>query len=187
MRPLEDASVLCGGRGFGKPFGYLAAEGDVDDSIKLIRDRFIHWGQWISLPKLERLIYRNPITIRQKRKPSSMVAVATTRLEARLRDEKDVVDSEHSDLLSKFLASAKDQPQTLTTAGITGLLMSITSGSVDTIATTVTAALYRLMKSPSSFDRLRKELVDLPEIPDFADDKKLSCLDAVIKETMRLV
>ncbi len=60
---------------FGEPVGCLKAEGDVGGSIQLIRDRFNHWGWWGSLPQLERLIYRNPIALRQKIAPSSSMLI----------------------------------------------------------------------------------------------------------------
>jgi hypothetical protein len=57
---------------FGESLGRLQAEFDVGGTIQLIRDRFNHWGRWSSIPDLERLVYRNPISVRTQRAPSSM-------------------------------------------------------------------------------------------------------------------
>ncbi|KAI1420292.1 cytochrome P450 [Xylaria sp. FL1777] len=168
---------------FGEPIGCLAAEGDVGGSIQLIRDRFNHWGWWSAVPGLERLIFRNPVSIRQKRAPSSMAAAAVSKLKARSLQAED--DHGHMDLLQKFLRASKDHPKILHTAGIVGMLMSTISGAGDTTATTITAALFQLLQNPSHLNKLESELVGLPEIPAYSDVSKLPYLNAVIKESMR--
>ncbi|KAI0119692.1 cytochrome P450 [Daldinia grandis] len=170
---------------FGEPLGCLQAEGDVNGSIQLVRDRFNHWGWWSSIPKLERLIYRNPIAMRQKRAPSRMAGVALSKIKARSGEPKN--EAGKIDLLQRFLEASKVHPQ-LDAAGIVGMLMSTISGAGDTTATTVTAILYNLIKNPTSLEKLEDELVraDLPQIPGASQVNKLPYLDAVIKEGMRL-
>ncbi|KAI1866522.1 hypothetical protein JX265_007823 [Neoarthrinium moseri] len=171
---------------FGEPLGCLAAEDDVGGSIQLIRDRFNHWGWWSSIPQLERLVFRNPLAMRQKRAPSSMAAAAAAKLQARAG--KDKHDIEHTDLLQRFLEASQDHPEALNASGITGMLMSTISGAGDTTATTVTSALYYLLKNPESLKKLEDELsqAGLSEIPAFSEVSKLPYLDAVIKESMRV-
>ncbi|KAI0412586.1 cytochrome P450 [Xylaria grammica] len=169
---------------FGESLGCLAAEGDVGGSIQLIRDRFNHWGWWSSLPRLERLVFRNPIAIRQQRAPSSMAAAAMSKLRARsLQTER---DNEHVDLLQKFLIASKNHPQTLDTSGVVGMLMSTISGAGDTTATTMTATLFQLLRNPDRLKKLEAELMGLREIPAYSDVSKLPYLDALIKESMRI-
>ncbi|GAW17948.1 hypothetical protein ANO14919_074170 [Xylariales sp. No.14919] len=154
---------------FGESLGCLAAEGDVGGSIQLIRDRFNHWGWWSSLPRLERLVFRNPIAIRQQRAPSSMAAAAMSKLRARsLQTER---DNEHVDLLQKFLIASKNHPQTLDTSGVVGMLMSTISGAGDTTATTMTAILFQLLRNPDCLKKLEAELMGLREIPAYSDFK----------------
>ncbi|KAI2629804.1 cytochrome P450 [Hypoxylon sp. NC1633] len=169
---------------FGEPLGCLQAESDVGGSIKLVRDRFNHWGWWSSLPELERLLYRNPIAIRQKRASSQMAAIALTKLRSRMDMTGDV---KYTDLLQKFIEASQNNPQ-LDTAGVIGMLMSSISGAGDTTATTITAVLYNLIKNPSALKKLQDELLqaELPEIPRFSQASKLPFLNAVIKESMRL-
>ncbi|KAI1371034.1 cytochrome P450 [Hypoxylon crocopeplum] len=171
---------------FGEPLGCLQAEDDVGGSIQLIRDRFNHWGWWSSIPKLERLVYRNPIAMRQKRAPSGMAAAAVTKIKARAGQPKS--ESGDTDLLQRFLENSKDHPVALDTAGVIGMLMSTISGAGDTTATTVTAALFNLFKNPDSLEKLEDELslAGLPEIPEFSQVSKLPYLNAVIKESMRV-
>ncbi|KAI1458106.1 cytochrome P450 [Annulohypoxylon moriforme] len=171
---------------FGEPLGCLQAEGDVGGSIQLIRDRFNHWGLWSSLPQLERLIYRNPIAMRQKKAPSSMAAAAVKKLKERANQPKG--EAGNVDLLQRFIEASKDHSQVLDTTGIIGMLMSTISGAGDTTATTITAALYSLLKNPASLRKLEDELsqAELPEIPEFSQVSKLPYLNAVIKESMRV-
>ncbi|KAI1208291.1 cytochrome P450 [Annulohypoxylon truncatum] len=171
---------------FGEPLGCLQAENDVGGSIQLIRDRFNHWGWWSSVPQLEKLFYRNPVAMRQKRAPSSMAAAAVEKLRERARQQNG--ETEHVDLLQRFIEASKDHPQVLDTAGVVGMLMSTISGAGDTTATTVTAALYNLLKSPVSLRKLEDELsqANLPEIPEFSQVSRLPYLNAVVKESMRV-
>ncbi|KAI2610584.1 cytochrome P450 [Hypoxylon sp. NC1633] len=171
---------------FSEPFGCLQAEGDASGSIKLVRDRFDHWGRWSSIPQLERLVYRNPIALRQKRGPSNMAAAAATKLKARASHPDDGI--EHLDLLQKFLEGGKTHPEALDSPGVIGMLMSTISGAGDTTATTMTVALFNLIKNPDSLKKLEDEFFQagLPEIPEFSQVSKLPYLNAVIKESMRV-
>ncbi|KAL7622548.1 hypothetical protein AAE478_008055 [Parahypoxylon ruwenzoriense] len=171
---------------FGESLGCLLAEDDVGGSIQLIHDRFNHWGWWSSIPQLERLVYRNPITIRQKRAPSSMAAAAATRLKERIGRGRN--EAEHMDLIDKFLEASKKHPQALDTSGIVGMLMSTISAASDTTAATLVAAIFNLIQNPDSLTKLEDEFLraKLPEIPSFSEASKLPYLNAVIKESMRL-
>ncbi|KAI1341691.1 cytochrome P450 [Xylariaceae sp. FL0016] len=171
---------------FGEPLGCIAAEDDIGGSIQMIRDRFNHWGWWSSLPQLERLVFRNPIAMRQKRQPSSMAGEALAKLKLRLGQTEG--DGGHVDLLQRFIAASKNNPEVLDTAGVVGMLMSTISGAGDTTAITVTSVLYFLLKHPQALKRLEDELAqaDLSEIPTFAQTGKLPYLHAVIRESMRV-
>ncbi|EMR62676.1 putative cytochrome p450 oxidoreductase protein [Eutypa lata UCREL1] len=173
---------------FGEPLGCLAAEDDVGGSIQLVRDRLNHWGWWSSIPQLERLVYRNPIAMRQKRAPSSMAAAAVGKLQARSKQSQDEAIQQHPDLLQRFLEASKDYPQALDTTGVVGMLMSTITGAGDTTATTVIATLFQLLKNPASLQKLRDELrrANLPEIPRYAEVSKLPYLHAVVREGMRV-
>ncbi|KAI3327533.1 cytochrome P450 [Xylariaceae sp. AK1471] len=178
---------------FGAPVGCLAAQGDVDGSIQLIRDRFTHWGRWSSTPWLERLVYRNPIFEPAQRSPSAMVVAATARLRARAggvaasKEEKEA-DASSPDLLQRFLEARTNFPQALDNPGIIGMIMSTISGAADTTASNITAILFNLLKNPDTLKKLEAELTDagLPEIPAFVEVNKLPYLNAVIKESMRV-
>ncbi|KAI1327940.1 cytochrome P450 [Xylariaceae sp. FL0255] len=169
---------------FGEPLGCLKAEDDVGGSIQLIRDRFNHWGWWSSIPRLERLVFRNPISMRQKKAPSSIAAAADSKLKA--RSSRADTESKQADLLQRFLDASKDYPQALDASGIVGMLMSTISGAGDTSATTITTTLFNLLRYPVILEKLEAEIAGMPEIPAFADVSKLPYLNAIIRETMRL-
>lgn len=174
---------------FSEPLGCLAAEDDITGSIQLIRDRFNHWGWWSSIPQLERLVFRNPVAMRQKRAPSRMAAAAVAKLKSRMDESKGQTHAVHMDILARFMRTSKDHPQSLDTAGVVGMLMSTISGAGDTTASTITATLFNLLKNPESLKRLENELSlanSLSEIPSFSEVTKLPYLNAVIKESMRV-
>ncbi|KAK3073217.1 hypothetical protein LTR53_005416 [Teratosphaeriaceae sp. CCFEE 6253] len=172
---------------FGATLGCLAANADVGGVAQVIRDRLAHWGHWGALPGLERLVYRNWFAVRVKRAPSSMVALAFTKL----RERTDHPDgpARAPDLLGRFIESSGTYPDILDTPGIVGMLMSIISGAGDTTASSTTAALYYLMKDAERLARLRAELSEAGigrATPAYSQVAKLVYLNAVIKEAMRL-
>lgn len=170
---------------FSETLGCLPAESDIGGTIQLIRDRFYHWGWWSSIPDLERLVYRNPISMRMKRAPSSMAAKAVSKLHDRMsmKDE-----NSYTDLLQKFIRASEENPVTLDMSGVVSLLMSTISGAGDTTATTLTAIFYHLLKHGDVLKKLSAELrsVELSDPPSFAQVNKLPYLNAVIKESMRV-
>lgn len=174
---------------FGEPLGCLQADDDVGGSIQMIRNRFNHWGWWASLPWLERLVYRNPLAMRQKRAPSSMAAAAMGKLKARMSTTEGEESGGPADLLSKFVEASRAHPDVLDTAGIVGMLMSTISGAGDTTASSVIAVLYFLMKNPAVLAKLREELAATglsKPVPKFSEVSKLPYLHAVIREAARL-
>ncbi|KAE9368399.1 cytochrome P450 [Stipitochalara longipes BDJ] len=170
---------------FGEPLGCLRTESDVGGTIQLIRDRFNHWGWWSSIPGLERLVYRNPISMRVKRTPSSMAANAVSKIQARTSK---IREQEHTDLLQRFLEAHEENPGVIDNAGVVGLLMSTISGAGDTTSTTMAALIYNVLKHPNVEDKLVRELEEaqLSQVPSFSSVNKLPYLNAVIKESMRV-
>jgi hypothetical protein len=69
---------------FSESLGFLEPGSDVDGTIKIVRDPFVHWGNWSSLPTLERLVFRNPLSLNMKRTPSHMATFALSKLRARM-------------------------------------------------------------------------------------------------------
>jgi len=175
---------------FSETLGCLRSGSDVGNMIGTVRERFLYWGRWGSLPHLERLIYRNPITLHLPRTPSNMVKLAASKLQTRITELSKSSDNEEKkdDLLQRYLDASTRYPDTLNTTGIVGMLMSTISGAGDTTAGTVGATFYYLLKNPDTLTKLRMELRDagVPLIPTYGQIRDLPYLDAVIKEAMRL-
>jgi len=174
---------------FNETLGCLRTNSDVGGMIETVRQRGRYWGVWSSLPQLERQIYRNPITIKLPRAKSSMVKLASSKVQGRVAEinaSNGVVKKD--DLLQRLLQASSQHPQTLDTLGVVGKLMSVISGAGDTTSTTAGAIFYFLFKQPRVQQKLREELqaADLPLIPAYAITKDIPYLDAVIKESMRL-
>ena len=172
---------------FSESRGYLEAGDDVDGSIQLVRSRIAHWGRWLSLPGLERVVYRNPISIRRKQTPSAMAAAASEKLRGRISSIKTEKQQQNVDLLQSFVSAREAHPDLLDTTGIVGLLMSTISGAGDTTATTLTAVIYFLITHTADLKTLIAELREhkVSPLPHYGETAKFPFLNAVIRESMR--
>lgn len=157
---------------------------DVGGTIQVIHDRFVCWGRWSSLPTLERLVFRNPWSLNMSRTPSAIAAFAFSKLRARLAAS---TPPPQRDIIQKFIEASQNHPDILDTAGITGLLTTMISGAGDTTATTITATIYFLLKSPPALDTLLADLNDsgVCDRPKYSETSKLHYLNAVIWKSMR--
>jgi cytochrome P450 len=176
------------GFAFNSPKGCLAADADVSGMIAVTRDRMRHWSRWGSLHGIERLLYRNPISLRLRRAPTlGIVSAARSRLSE--RRETPQLDTETPDLLTRFLEAMDRNPDALDEAAVISLLMSMISAASDTSANALVAIFFHLLKTTQALATLLTELqtanLSTP-IPSFSEVHKLPYLAAVIKEGMRL-
>ncbi len=92
-----------------------------------------------------------------------------------------------SDLFS-VLASAQDEDgQRFTDTEVVDHMIFLMLAALDTSATTVTAAMYHLARQPAWQERARAESVALGPAPDIDGLDRLTTLDLVVKEALRLV
>jgi cytochrome P450 len=182
---MDSASRMA----FSESLGCLRSGEDVGGSIAMIRDRLRHWGHWSGMPWAERLVYRNWWAMRRSkgRTPGEMVRRAAEKLGARLEKE---AEGETGDILGKFIAAHRANPQLIDPQGVVGLLMSTLSGAGDTSATTMSALLLYVVSTPGCLAKLRNELqaagLSKEEIPRYAQTARLPYLAAVLKESMRM-
>jgi cytochrome P450 len=176
------------GFAFNSPKGCLAADADIEGMIAITRERMRHWSRWGSLPGIERLLFRNPISMRTTHAPQSgIVTAARSRLAERKKTPQK--DSETPDLLTRFLEALETNPDTLSEASVISLLMSMIAAGSDTSANALAAILFHLMKNPKALAKLQDEFeaADLSRpIPAYSQVSKLPYLHAVIREGMRL-
>lgn len=92
-----------------------------------------------------------------------------------------------SDLFS-VLASAQDEDgQRFTDTEVVDHMIFLMVAALDTSATTATAAMYHLARQPEWQERARAESVALGPAPDIDGLDRLTTLDLVVKESLRLV
>lgn len=198
---------------FSRRLGFIESGVDVNHIIEAIGANFNYFSVLGQMPWLdEAFLGKNPIYVRWFRKSvsSPILLFAQSLLKERLRDlergeEKDY-DHDHAlnrpDFLSRFLKVRKDaagggdgDDSALTDAQILShLFMNINAGS-DTIASTLRAIFYHLLKTPATLAQLTDELdaavaqgnIAHPPSPTWAETQQhLPYLCAVVKEGLRM-
>ncbi|EXJ74179.1 uncharacterized protein A1O5_02473 [Cladophialophora psammophila CBS 110553] len=165
--------------------GFVEKQADLGSTLEGSRQRFGHWHNWQSLPKLEKLIYKNRFVSRGTGATSLLGRLAIERLQTRL--EKGGVGT-HSDLLDRYLQASERDPVTFDRSTIIGLLISTIHAGAETTAATLNLTLYYLLTNPRAMARLRTEIEDakLASPPSWQSVSKLRYLEACIKEAGRI-
>lgn len=173
---------------FSDDLGFLKAGGtDIGGVFLGARLRFERWKTWYALPKLERLIYKNPIV---SRLPSSnkniLVGLAMKRVQERQNDDEKALDK---DLIGRFLAANRNHPEAVTKTDVLGLTISTIHAGSDTTAASSTMVLVNLLRTPKALSRLQEEIIaaNLPVPPPFEQINSLPYLEASIQESMRVL
>lgn len=169
----------------------LLGKGQDDGTLAAVMGRFDHWGQWGAMPAADHLLNKSKLATTLKGVGSSPLAtVSQSKLEARKRAaDKD----RYKDLCSKFLEGQSKYPDLVRQDEILGIIMSTIGAGADTTAGTLTYTLYFLSKNPAVRDKLRQELQEnidngaLSNPPKWAEVNRLPYLDAVLKESMRVL
>lgn len=199
---------------FSKRLGFLERADDVEGigaSVAANFDRCSVLGQ---MPWLDLVTWKNPIYQRFFAKPvsSPIIEFGQRRLQERVNetDDHDHVETNikdpalrekvlhgtlpsKPDFLSRFLTLHEEQPDVVSDRQLLAyLFMNINAGS-DTIASTVRAVFYYLLKNPTSLEALMNELKEAQSarklsvpLPTWTECQSLPYLNAVIKEALRL-
>ncbi|EHY52284.1 Cytochrome P450 monooxygenase [Exophiala dermatitidis] len=191
---------------FSRRLGFIESGTDVNDIIDAIGANFNYFSVLGQMPWLdEAFLGKNPIYVKWFRKSvsSPILLFAQSLLKERLRDiERGEKESDRAldrpDFLSRFLKVRKeeaDPESALTDAQILShLFMNINAGS-DTIASTLRAIFYHLLKHPSTLSQLVNELdtavsegkIAHPPSPTWSETQQhLPYLCAVVKEGLRM-
>ena len=176
---------------FSESPGFLQKGTDVDDLLDAIIGRFDHWGHWAAMPTLDYLLFKSPLASFFKRQASSALArVGMTKIQERSGVQSDV---EKKDLMQKFLTGQAKHPDLISQDEILGIIMSTIGAGADTTAGTLTYTLYFLCKHPEATKKLEDELRNaldkdsLSYPPKWAEVNRLLFLEAVLKESMRVM
>ncbi|KIW19442.1 hypothetical protein PV08_00014 [Exophiala spinifera] len=160
------------------------SEQDVQDTLRGAIERFDHWYFWFFLPKLEKLLFKNPFVLGSR--GSSLLG---RRAVARVQERHAVGGvGMHSDLLESYLKGNRKAPDTFTEGTVVGLVISTIHAGSETTGSTLTDVIRQLLLHPQCLKDLVTELeaAQLTSPPTFASVSKLEYLEAVIKESMRL-
>jgi benzoate 4-monooxygenase len=115
----------------------------------------------------------------------NLAGIAIARVNARLANPSDRVD-----LLARLMEARDDTGAPLPRAELTAEALTQLIAGSDTTSNTSCALLYHVLTRPDVGRKLQAELdaaiMDVDQVPTYAQVKDLPYLDAVIKETMRI-
>ncbi|KAJ5602591.1 cytochrome P450 [Penicillium hordei] len=176
---------------FSNSLGMLAEGKDIDGTLAAVMARFDHWGHWGALPNIDYLWNKSRLaTILRGVGDSPLAMIAQEKLEARKRTTNKLA---YKDLCSKFLEGQSKYPELVRQDDILGIIMSTIGAGADTTAGTLAYTLYFLSKHPVAKNRLEQEIEEnlatgkLSHQPKWAEVHRMPYLDAVLKESMRLL
>ena len=159
---------------------------------------------------LDRVLKKNPILMWLGRhglwnSVTATVPIAQRQIDQKKRDFKGSTGNEQTrvDLLTKFLQAKVDNPDIVDDRAVLGLTLSVVNAGSGTVATSLAAAFYFLLKYPHVMKDLVAEIdehfppltathdagkrIDFHNyVVPFADSQHLPLLDAVIKEIFRI-
>ncbi|KEF58475.1 uncharacterized protein A1O9_06401 [Exophiala aquamarina CBS 119918] len=190
---------------FSRRLGFIESGADVDSIIAAIGANFEYFSVLGQIPWLdEALLGKNPLYVRYFRKSvsSPILQFAQARLKERLRDieegrgdEKNSLD--RPDFLSRFLKVRQEEvdgAEAMNDLRILSYLFANINAGSDTLASTLRAILYHLLRNQASQERLITELASAAAgskisapCPTWNEtQQQLPYLCAVIKEGLRL-
>jgi len=182
---------------FSKRLGFIDTGEDVGSIIHSIGKNFEYFSVIGQMPWLDDCLGKNPLYIKYFAKPvsSPILKFAQQLLSERLDAKDEEKKADRPDFLSRFLQVRQESPEPMSDRQVLSLLfMNINAGS-DTIASTVRATFYHLLKTPSTLGTLMTELesasskgrLTLP-CPTWTETQssELPYLRAVIKESLRM-
>jgi len=193
---------------FSKRLGFLESGEDVDNIMASVGANFEYFSVIGQMPWLDSyLLGKSPIYVKFFRKPvSSPVLIFAQRLlkerlDLESADAKSIDETtrskpsslERPDFLSRFLQVRAESSEPMSDRQVlSNLFMNINAGS-DTIASTLRALFYHLLKNPTTYRKLVSELDDAHKhnkltkpCPTWSETQSLPYLRAVVKEALRM-
>ncbi|ETI26004.1 hypothetical protein G647_02781 [Cladophialophora carrionii CBS 160.54] len=208
---LDVVSALTMGKGYG-----LLEAGYDHIGIVEARTTFLRYFTIVNnVTWLDRVLKKNPVLMWLGRHGLWNSVTATVPIALRQMDEKkrtfkgvDEDSKTRVDLLTKFLQAKVDNPDIVDDRAVLGLTLSMVNAGSGTVATTLAATFYFLLKYPAVMKALVEEIdahfepVAAPPkakaeadhsaadfhdyVVPFAESQKLPLLDAVLKEIFRI-
>ncbi|OIW31503.1 cytochrome P450 [Coniochaeta ligniaria NRRL 30616] len=179
---------------FSESLGFIEKGADVDGILAAVVARFDHWGHWAALPGADYLFNKSALAGKLRKKGDSPLAsVSMEQLLKRKGAMSTTEKPDRMDLLQKFLDGQAKYPDIVSDDQILGIIMSTIGAGADTTAGTLAYTLYLLCKNPAATQKLQAELDNaladgtLTNPPTWPQVNKLPYLEAVLKESMRVV
>ncbi|OQD77186.1 hypothetical protein PENDEC_c003G06261 [Penicillium decumbens] len=175
---------------FGRHYGFIDQEKDVDNLITDSTDGLIYFAPISQIPWIDNFLDKNPIK-RIGPKPTLTGVLYAFKVVAEYQTQlasKKITAGTVDHTLDKYVQLKETYPDMVNDAQIVNWLMvSILAGG-DTSSATMRAIVYYLAKSPSASAKLAAELKDayLPTPAPWKLIRDLPYLDAVIREAMRI-
>ncbi|KAF2208661.1 hypothetical protein CERZMDRAFT_48729 [Cercospora zeae-maydis SCOH1-5] len=165
--------------------GLMDKQSDRDHTLEAGRERLQYWHDWRAVPWLEKLIHKNPWTIRRKQTSFLLARLAAERIQQRM--EKGGTGAS-ADLLDRYLQAHAKSPDSFTQATILGLTISVIAAGGETTSSTINVTLAYLLRNPHAMAKLQAEIseANLSFPPLWTEVNRLPYLDACIKEAGRL-
>ncbi|KAI0010205.1 benzoate 4-monooxygenase cytochrome P450 [Xylariaceae sp. FL0662B] len=169
-----------------KKFGFLQSGKDINRMIEKSDRLLIMTGLYAQAPVLL-FIQRIMEAIWGMRKTNPILIYTSSLVKERLK-----YPTPTPDMLNNFLKLHEAQPDKLSIREITGSLYINLMAGHDVLAVTLRAIMYYLARTPRVAEKLRAELATLeakyplPSAIPYAELTKLSYLDAVIQESLRI-
>ncbi|KAI1380425.1 cytochrome P450 [Hypoxylon crocopeplum] len=176
---------------FSESLGFMQKGSDMDGILAAVMARFDHWGRWAAMPTADYILNKGPLAARFKKGGDSPLArVGLAKLQAR----KTTLDQiKRQDLCQKFLEGQAKYPEDVSQDEVLGIIMSTIGAGADTTAGTLAYTLFLLAKCPAAKEKLQQELDEalrtgaLNKLPKWTEANKLPYLEAVLKESMRIL
>lgn len=175
---------------FSDSLGFLEHGKDVDGIMAATKHRFDHWGAWSACPGLEHIWWKGPFAKLRKGRTSPLGRVARQKMGKRTSSP--LLPDTELDLLGKFLSGAVKHPGLVSNDVILGMVQSTIGAGADTTGATLGIVFYYLNHHAEVVGKLRQELFsareagNLSKPPLWIEVSRLTYLDAVLRETMRL-
>ncbi|KAM5351200.1 hypothetical protein ACJ41O_003923 [Fusarium nematophilum] len=174
---------------FGRHYGFLDQEGDVEDMIADSTKALKYFAPVCQIPWLDNLLDKNPI-IRIGPKPMMVSVLYAARAIAEykqgLSEKKESQLGSH--FLDKYLKLEEQYPGMVNDTQLVNWLLPLVAAGGDTTAATLCAVVYYLAKNEGPYEKLRYELdrANLTTPAQWKDLKDLTYLDAIIREALRV-
>ena len=193
-----------------KRLGYIERNEDVDGVVAFL-GRFLYYASAVGqMPILDLLLQKNPLKMKYEslglRRIFPVTKFALERAAERAGQTEKIKESGHIpgegkpgkgvDLLTKFQQAQHDHPEFMTDQQVLALCTSMIFAGSETTGISLSAVFYHLLKNPSTYAKLMRELDSaaadgaIAERPhnqvSWSEAQKLPYLDAVIQETFRL-